>query len=66
MTHRELFIQLEQLRGALLESAAMAAPQLKQVRGELSPSALNLVQYLALRQRDQRALQEQLSASGLS
>ncbi|HEY6878720.1 MAG TPA: pyruvate kinase [Polyangiales bacterium] len=59
-------MQLQQLRAVLLESATLAAPQLRQVRGDLSASAINLVQYLALRQRDQRALQEQLSASGLS
>jgi pyruvate kinase len=42
------------------------APQLAQVHPDQRQSALNLLHYLALRQRDIRELQEDLSALGLS
>ncbi len=58
--------ELEAVLDAALALEKRYAAQLAQVHPEQRDSALNLLHYLALRQRDIRELQDDLSALGLS
>jgi len=66
----EKIARLERELEAVLDTARALeeryAPQLAQVHPDQRESALNLLHYLALRQRDIRDLQEDLSSLGLS
>lgn len=57
---------LERLEGQLLKLERELTHELERVAPSHRPSATNLVHYLALRQRDLRALQRALSDCGLS
>ena len=61
-----LVSQLTDLRAAMLEMESAYEPEVRHVPAERQPSARNLLHYVALRQHDVRALQEELSARGLS
>jgi pyruvate kinase len=63
---RTLYDELRVIRAALIDSEAQAEPLLAAVCAAQRASALNLVQYLALRRRDHRGLQDRLAAQGLS
>ncbi|WP_326539564.1 pyruvate kinase [Pseudorhodoferax sp.] len=58
--------ELRQIDGALRQAEAAAAPVLAGVDPKQYAGARNLVHYLALRQRDLRALQDRLAGLGLS
>ncbi len=62
----ELRASLCALRATMLELEQRARPMLALVHAFQRPSAVNLLHYLALRQGDQRALQERLTGLGLS
>lgn len=64
--YRDLRARLDALRAELVEAEQHAAELVSAVRPELRGSARNLVHYLALRERDQRALQLDLATHGLS
>ncbi len=64
----ELLRELRELRSLVLERGAKRLSDFSRYfdHGELSPSAVNLANYLALRQFDLRVLQERLAQVGLS
>lgn len=61
-----LLQSLQSLRAELLDHAQHYAPLLQPVHPQHRAGAHNLVHYLAMRQADRRALQEQLAERGLS
>jgi pyruvate kinase len=62
----ELIRQMESLRSEISKTAAAASQVLDGLPPERQASARNLIHYLALRSRDLRAMQDQLSRLGLS
>jgi pyruvate kinase len=62
----DLLPEMEELRRRLGEVGLRFAAQLDQIAFDRRPSALNLLHYLVLRNRDVRSLQSRLASVGLS
>ena len=63
---RALHEEMRELRASLCTAEQRAAPLLSEVHPGQRESAINLIQYLALREHDRGALQNRLAAHGLS
>jgi pyruvate kinase len=64
--YAELLRDLEALQGELGEFEQLSETRLQALHAQHRAGALNMVHYLALRQRDIRPLQKRLAAAGLS
>jgi pyruvate kinase len=64
--YAELLHDLQALQSELQEFQALSAARLAGVHAQHQAGSMNMVHYLALRQRDIRPLQKRLAAAGLS